>query len=326
MYCREPTPIAATQGVISLSESPPLFLPLLCGTLATVSWSIGNVLSKAALCCIEPLSLLTAQLAVSAASLTVLSIFSGAPPRLSDWRAGLAGILQPALASGLSIFGLSMLPASVEAMLFAVELPMVILLAWLILGEIPNRAIVFLCLLAFAGVGFLQWTSESAPSATPGLGVALVLAGVLFASLYSIAVRVMSQSVDALRLTTASQIVAFAVVVFAWICVRPLPTLSVVIGDIVPVAGSGLLLFSIPFLLYGIALQRMSATAAALLLPLVPVFTSIFASIFLRETLTATQWLGAVAVLVSALGMPLALRSQPHGSEVSPRPSVGRKS
>lgn len=164
MHCREPTPIAATKGVISLSESPPLFLPLLCGTLATVSWSIGNVLSKAALCCIEPLSLLTAQLAVSAASLTVLSIFSGAPPRLSDWRAGLAGILQPALASGLSIFGLSMLPASVEAMLFAVELPMVIRLAWLILGEIANCAIVFLCLLAFAGVGFLHRTSESAPS------------------------------------------------------------------------------------------------------------------------------------------------------------------
>ncbi|OKO70641.1 MULTISPECIES: DMT family transporter [unclassified Bradyrhizobium] len=297
-----------------MSESHPLFLPLLCGTLATVSWSIGSVLSKAALCCIEPLSLLTGQLAVSAASLTILSVLSGAPPLLSDWRSGLPGILQPALAYGLSIFGLSMLPASVEAMVCAVELPMVILLAWLMLGEVPNRAIVFLCLLAFAGVGFLSWTSGSDPSATPGLGVALVLAGVLFASLYNIAVRVMSQSVDALRLTTATQIVAFAVVVFAWICVRPLPMLSAVIGDIVPVVGSGLLLFSISFLLYGIALRRMSATAA-LLLPLVPVFASIFASIFLRETLTAAQWLGAVAVFVSALGMPLALRSQPHGPE-----------
>ncbi|UWU68111.1 DMT family transporter [Bradyrhizobium sp. NC92] len=305
-------------------SSPPLFLPLLCGTLATVSWSIGNVLSKAALCCIEPLSLLTGQLAVSAASLTVLSIWSGAPPRLSDWRAGLPGILQPALASGLSIFGLSMLPASVEAMLFAVEPPLIIFLAWFILGELPNRAIIFLCLLAVAGVGFLSWTSDPDPSAARGLGVALVLAGVLFASLYSIVVRVMSKSVDTLRLTTASQIVAFALVAFAWIGFRPLPTLSVSIGDVVPVVGSGLLLLSIPFLLYGIALQRMSATAAALLLPLVPVFTAIFASIFLQETLTATQWLGAAAVLVSALGTPMALRSQPHGSEVSSHSPDGR--
>ncbi|UPK05880.1 DMT family transporter [Bradyrhizobium sp. 170] len=111
-----------------------------------------------ALCCIEPLSLLTGQLAVSAASLTVLSIWSGAPPRLSDWRAGLPGLLQPALASGLSIFGLTMLPASVEAILFAVETPMIILLAWLILGETPNRGVGLLCLLAFAGVGLLSWT------------------------------------------------------------------------------------------------------------------------------------------------------------------------
>ncbi|MGY3622352.1 DMT family transporter [Bradyrhizobium sp. USDA 10063] len=293
-------------------SSPGLFIPILCGTLAAVSWSIGNVLSKAALCCIEPLSLLTGQLAVSAASLTALSIWSGAPPRLSDWRAGLPGILQPALASGLSIFGLTMLPASVEAMLFAVETPMIILLAWLILGEIPNRVIGLLCLLAVSGVGLLSWTSESDPHATRGLGVALVLAGVLFASLYSIAVRLMSHSIDALRLTTASQIVAFAVVVFVWIGIRPMPTLSLIIADIVPVVASGLLLLSIPFLLYGVALERMSATAAALLLPLVPMFTSIFASLFLQETLTATQWLGAIAVLVSALGMPLAWRSQPH--------------
>ncbi|MCK1516429.1 EamA family transporter [Bradyrhizobium sp. 190] len=69
---------------------------------------------------------------------------------------------------------------------------------------------------------------------------------------------------------------------------------------------------SIPFLLYGPALERMSAIAAALLLPLVPMFTSIFASVFLQETLTARQWLGAATVLVSALGMPLALRSKPH--------------
>ncbi|MDA9504933.1 hypothetical protein XI09_09485 [Bradyrhizobium sp. CCBAU 11386] len=281
---------------------------------------MGNVLSKAALCCIEPLSLLTGQLAVSAASLTVLSICSGAPPRLSDWRAGLPGILQPALASGLSIFGLSMLPASVEAMLFAVESPMVILLAWLILGEVPNRAIIFLCMLASAGVGFLSWTPDSDPSATRGLGVALVLAGVLFASLYNVAVRVMSQSVDALRLTTASQIVALTVVVFAWIGVRPMPTLSVVMADIVSVVVSGLLLLSIPSLLYGIALQRMSATAAALLLPLVPLFTSILASIFLGETLTATQWLGAAAVLGSALAMPLALRPNRMAPKYHPRP------
>ncbi|AMA60209.1 hypothetical protein BCCGELA001_30975 [Bradyrhizobium sp. CCGE-LA001] len=210
-----------------------------------------------------------------------------------------------------------MMPVSLEAMLFAVEPPMIILLAWLVLSEVPNLAIVFLSLLAFAGVCVLSWGSGPGSSSTHELGVALVLAGVFFASLYSIAIQVMSQKIDALRLTTASQIVAFAVVASAWVGIRPLPTLSVVMDDITLVVSSGLLLLSIPFLLYGMALQRMSATGAALLLPLVPMLTSVLASIFLQETLTATQWIGAAAVLISALGTPLALGTRPHPGKES---------
>ena len=80
-------------------------------------------------------------------------------------------------------------------------------------------------------------------------------------------------------------------------------------ADAVLVAVSGLLLVGIPFLLYGITLERLSATAAALLLPLVPLFTAVFSSLFLQEMLTARQWLGAATILLSALGMPFALRS-----------------
>lgn len=287
---------------------PSYLVPLLCGILATLSWSIGNVLSKAALSRIEPLSLLTGQLAVSAASLSLLSIWCGARIRLSDWRVGLPGILQPALAYSLSTFGLTMLPATAETMLFAVETPMVVLLAWPILGEVPNPGIGLLCLLAFLGAGLLSWSSEADPFALREPGVALVLAGVLFASLYNIAIRRMSVDVDALRLTRASQIVALLAVGCAWIVAGPSTAVSVTIGDAILVATSGLLLMAIPFLLYGITLERISATAAALLLPLVPAFTAVFASLFLQEMLTARQWLGAATVILSGLGMPFALR------------------
>jgi len=70
-----------------------------------------------------------------------------------------------------------------------------------------------------------------------------------------------------------------------------------------------LLLLAIPFLLYGVTLEQIGATAAALLLPLVPLFTAAFASLFLQETLTGRQWLGAATILLSALGMPFALRA-----------------
>lgn len=288
--------------------SPRFALPLLCGLLACLSWSIGNVLSKVALSTVEPLTLLVGQLAVSSIGLSALSILLGASMRLSDWRFGLPGLLQPALAYGLSTYGLTMVPATAEAMLFAVETPIVILLAWPILGEFPNRAIGSLCVLAFAGVGLLGWNSETDPHSLQKWGVLLVLAGVLFASLYNIAIRRMSQDVDALRLARASQIVAFVAVGLVWTIVGPSTKVSLTIADVALVVASGLLLQALPFLLYGITLERISATAAALLLPLVPVFTAIFAAVLLQEMLTARQWLGAATVLVSALGMPIALR------------------
>jgi drug/metabolite transporter (DMT)-like permease len=288
-------------------------LPLLCGLLACLSWSIGSVLSKVALSRLEPLTLLVGQLAVSAFCLSALSIWLGASIRLGDWRIGLPGLLQPALAYGLSTYGLTMLPATAEAMLFAVETPLVIILAWPILGEFPSRAIGLLCVLAFAGVGLLSWNSEIDPYALRKGGVALVLGGVLFASLYNIAIRRMSHDIDALRLTRASQIVAFLAVGLVWTVVSPSTEVSPTIADAALVVASGLLLQAVPFLLYGIALERMSATAAALLLPLVPVLTAVFAAVLLQEMLTARQWLGAATVLLSALGMPIALRDgRPH--------------
>jgi drug/metabolite transporter (DMT)-like permease len=288
--------------------SPRFGLPLLCGLLACLSWSIGSVLSKVALSRVEPLTLLAGQLAVSALGLSALSIWLGASIRLNDWRVGLPGLLQPALAFGLSTYGLTMVPATAEAMLFAVETPIVILLSWPILGELPSRAVGLFCVMAFAGVGLLSWSSELDPYALRTWGVALVLAGAFFASLYNIAIRRMSHDVDALRLARASQTVAFLAVGLVWTVVGPLTKVSLTIADAALVVASGLLLQAIPFLLYGITLERLSATAAALLLPLVPMFTAVLAAVLLQEMLTARQWLGAATVLLSALGMPIALR------------------
>jgi len=283
--------------------------PLLCGLLACLSWSVGSVVSKVALSSMEPLALLTGQLGVSVLSLSALSFCLGAPLRWSDWRVGLPGVLQPGLSHGLSILGLAMLPVTVEGMLFALETPLVVLFAWPILGEVPNRAIGALCLLGLAGVGLLSWNAETDLHALRLLAVVLVLAGVVFAALYNIAIRQMSRNVDALRLTGASQIVAFLTVGLVWIVVSRPAASSLTIADAILVIASGLFLQAIPFLLYGIALERMSATAAALLLPLIPVLTAILASVFLQEMLSVRQWAGAATILVAGAGMPLALRS-----------------
>jgi EamA-like transporter family len=140
-------------------------------------------------------------------------VWSACEIRLDEWRIGLPGIFQPGLAYGLSIIGLAQLPVTLEAMIFAIETPLILLLAWPLLGERPTGLLAALGLLAFAGVLILTWRPEIAVTSGEGFAVSLIVSAALFAALYSVIVRRMSADVDALRLTRASQTIG-------WLAVR----------------------------------------------------------------------------------------------------------
>ena len=177
-------------------------LPFVYGVLACLSWAFGNVLTKAVLSHVEPLSVLSGQLTCSVIGLWAFSRARGSEIRLDDWRVGLPGLLQPGLAFGMSTFGLALVPASLEAMIFAIETPLILLLAWPMLGERPNRSIAALGLVSFVGVIVLTWRPEVGSTSGHGFAVLLIVSGAIFAALYSIAIRWMSVDVDALRLNS----------------------------------------------------------------------------------------------------------------------------
>lgn len=279
--------------------------PLSLGVLACLSWALGSITTKQVLATIPALSVLTGQLAASIVFLAILCLFRGVRIHWRDWRIGLPGLLQPALAYSCSVIGLSLIPASLESMIFAAETPLIMLLAWPLLREAPNRTVILFASLSFVGVVLLTWPSDFVRPVAEGLGIAFVLAGVVFAALYSIAIRRMSATVDALRLTTACQIMGGTAVAGIWLLSGSADLSAPSWRDALMVIGSGLLLNAIPFLLYGIVLERTSATFAALMLPLVPVLTAALAYPVLGETLTMLQWMGACIVLscVTALAI-----------------------
>jgi drug/metabolite transporter (DMT)-like permease len=286
--------------------------PLLYGALACLSWACGNVLTKALLAQIDPLTVLSGQLTASVVGLWTISLATGSQIRFDEWRIGLPGILQPALAYGMSTIGLALVPASLEAMIFAIETPLILLLAWPLLGERLTRSLMALGLLAFAGVIILTWRPEIDVAPRHGFGVLLIVSGAFFAALYSIAIRRMSADVDALRLTRASQTIGWlAVLIVWWAMQKPEPSELGLIGGAL-IAGSGLLLNAFPFFLYGLVLERASAGFAALLLPLVPLMTAAIASAVLGETLSSLQWLGALLVLSSVAALALTIKPAPH--------------
>jgi drug/metabolite transporter (DMT)-like permease len=285
--------------------------PLLYGVLACLSWAFGNVLTKAVLSHAEPLDVLSGQLTASVIGLWTISLASKSEIWLDDWRVGLPGILQPGLAYGLSTVALAQVPASLEAMIFTIETPLILLFAWAMLGERPTRLLTALGLLAFAGVIILTWRDEIDVPATHGFAVILIVLGAGFAALYSVVIRRLSSDVDALRLTRASQTVGWLAVIVFWWTMREPQTSNLEVIDGAMIAGSGLLLNAIPFFLYGLVLERASAAFAALLLPLVPLMTAAIASGVLGETLSLLQWIGALLVLCSAATMSLTTSTSP---------------
>lgn len=288
-----------------------LTTPFMYGMLACLSWAFGSVLTKAVLSHAEPLDVLSGQLTASVIGLWTISLASRSEIRLDDWRVGLPGVLQPGLAYGLSTVALAQVPASLEAMIFTIETPLILLLAWAMLGERPTRLLMALALVAFAGVIILSWRDEIDVAAGHGFAVIQIVLGAGFAALYSVVIRRMSSDVDALRLTRASQTVGWlAVIVFWWMMREPqISHLDVIDGAMI--AGSGLLLNAIPFFLYGLVLERASAAFAALLLPLVPLMTAAIAFSLLGETLSLLQWIGALLVLCSAATMSLTTTTHP---------------
>jgi drug/metabolite transporter (DMT)-like permease len=286
--------------------------PLVYGALACLCWASGSVLTKALLSHAEPLEVLSGQLTASVIGLWAISLARGSQIRLDDWRVGLPGVLQPALAYGLSTVGLAQVPATLEAMIFAIETPLILLLAWPLLGERPTRLLAALGLVAFAGVIILTWRAEIDVSPKYGFGVLLIVLGAVSAALYVIAIRRMSADVDALRLTRASQTIGWLAVLVVWYATRTQETRHLDAIDAALIAGSGLLLNAIPFLLYGLVLERASTGFAALLLPLIPVMTAAIAFGVLGETLSALQWFGAMLVLSSVAALSLTTTPASH--------------
>jgi drug/metabolite transporter (DMT)-like permease len=289
-----------------------LATPLTYGLLACLSWAVGSVLTKAVLSHVAPLTVFSGQLTASVVGLWMISLATGSKIRLDDWRIGLPGIFQPGLAYGRSIIALTQVSATLEGMIFTIETPLILLLAWPLLGERPTRLLAALGLLAFAGVFILTWRPEIELAAGDGFAVSLIIFGALFAALYSVIIRRMSAEVDALRLTRASQTIGWLAVLIVWWAMRKPEPSELDVTDATLIAGSGLLLNAFPFFLYGLVLERASAGFAALLLPLVPLMTAAIASAVLGESLNSLQWLGALLVLSSVAALSLTTKPAPH--------------
>jgi drug/metabolite transporter (DMT)-like permease len=281
---------------------------VLIGTLASACWGISTVMTKGVLETVPPITLLLIQLLCSNAFLwTIVKAQRVAiPPIPQAIRTGLPGLLQPGLAFVTGIIGLSLTTASVEALIWSMESMMIMGLAWLILGERIKFSLIAIACVGVLGVVLVSFVGSVSMSTTAGtmtlLGNLLILIGVFCAALYTVLTRRQIMDFSPLLLVTLNQSVGLIGVFGIWIVEQvwfssEIDNLSIQNWGLAAV--SGLMLHALPFWLFTVLLRQVTAGVAGLFLILIPLFTISGAGLFLGETLSLVQWVGAALILVT---------------------------
>lgn len=277
------------------------------GLAACLIWAICNVINKALLDLgVAPLTLLTGQLLFSTPTLWYVTFAAGQRPKIGTvLRLMALGVLQPGLAYSLSIIGLTMTSATIEALLFSTETLFIIGLAWPLLGERPNRLTIVAGMAGSIGVALVAAGGEAAHATHGGiLGPVLILAGVLAAAFYSVQLRREAVRLDVLSLIASCQTGGLVTAILGWLVWPEPDRLAHLTLQTMPlIALSGILMHALAFVLFAFQLQRMQAGTASLILLTTPVMTGVMAYVWLGDRLNPAQISGAIVVLISVLAV-----------------------
>jgi drug/metabolite transporter (DMT)-like permease len=270
-------------------------------TLAAASWGVGTVISKRAVAEVPPFTLLAVQLAASLLVFAILMRATGMPLRGSPPILARLGILNPGLAYGLGLAGLTWISASLAVLLWALEPLLILLLAGLFLGEGITGRLVGLSLVAASGM-VLILADPASSGAWPG--VALTLVAIVCCAVYSIVARrfvAASDSTAQVVLAQQAWALSFALIVVVVVAIlggeiRPS---SFSAAGLASAFASGILYYAAAYWFYLSALRSVPASIAASSFYLIPVFGVAAGSLFLGDRLEPVQWLGAGIVAVA---------------------------
>jgi drug/metabolite transporter (DMT)-like permease len=292
---------------------------ILCGIAATALWGFSNVLTKHLLAHFQRLTLLLIQLLASNALLWLM-LSRERKSHLSikvGFKISLPGLLQPGAAYIFGMFGLDLTTANSDALLWACESIIVVLLASILLRERLGWQPFVLAILGTVGTLVATGANLSLHGqATSLAGNALILAGVTCAALYTICTQNQLVDIDPLRLISLHQLSGFVFVFVVWLifllanswaATHSFVTDGVAIGlwvngnflDLLIALLSGTTQYALSFWLFLHAMNELGATRSSILLVLPPLFTICGSFFFLQEQLTTWQWLGIVVALLA---------------------------
>lgn len=260
--------------------------------LVALIWGMGFVVAKGAMAHFPPILLMALRFTITAIALIwFIGPVGGNLPRLA-----LMSVVGASLQYSLTFSGVGGLGAGLAALVVQLEVPFLVILGAVLLGERPTTRKWLGILIAFAGVGVIA-SQERFSGSLPS--IVLVMGGALTWAFGQVLVR---------RLTGMS-----GLSITAWTAVLAAPQLFLLsalleTGQIVALqsAGAGawaaavylgLVMTALGYFLWNSLLLRHEVGRVAPFLLLLPVFSVIGGILFLGETVTLSRLVGGVIVL-----------------------------
>lgn len=273
--------------------------------VVTAIWGSTFIVNRLILESTPPLLFLVLRFGLGGAVLLLIALPRKRTPRLLVDSA-IIGVLL-AIGIGLQIVGQLFTTASKAAFVTGLSVPLTPVVGLLVTRKAPSRENLSGLVLAAVGFGFLSWPKELG-----GVNVGdLLVLGTALSYAYLIVYMADASARHDVRWFAAGQILFGAAFVgLARLAVTPFLSRPEAFfrAEARPLPLSGKLLIAVlwmalaatvvTFLAQTWAQGRMSATHAAILFALEPVFTAVFAALWLHERMGARDWTGAALVLL----------------------------
>ena len=277
--------------------------------LVTAIWGSTFIVNRLAIDTAPPLLFVLARFALAAAVLYLVARGRPTTPNLLRDSATVGFLL--AVGIGFQVVGQLFTTASKAAFVTGLSVPLTPVVGYLMTRKKPSKENLAGLLIAAAGFLFLTWPKDTAAAVNTGDLLILVTA-----ISYAVIIVIVSETAGThdVRWYSFGQIVFAALGVgaarlalapfvhgkgaFLVAEARPLVWSRTVVLAVLWMA---LVATVVTFLAQTWAQARMPATHAAIMFALEPVFTALFAAVFLGERMSRRDWTGAGLVLAGIL-------------------------
>jgi drug/metabolite transporter (DMT)-like permease len=276
---------------------------------AAACWGLGTVMTKHALGGVPPFTLAVVQLAASSLLLWLVVLFQGLrlTNRRQAARLALTGLLEPGFTITFGVLGLQWTTASMTTLIFAAQPALVVVLAWLLIGERLSRPLLGLAVVAALGVALVAGTDARGGGNGTLAGNLLIGVSLVSCTLYLVWSRRWVAHIHPVLLVALQLTVGLAWTLAIW----PLEASRIDFGALRALdpavwawaALSGAVYYGLGFWLYIAGLKRAPAGRAALFISLTPLFGVGGATALLGERMMPAQWVGAAIIVAAVLAI-----------------------